>query len=119
MASAGTNNDADTPLSAELVAWADVIFVMEKAHRNKLQQRFRAAIGGKRIVVSISPTSMRLWTSGWWCCSRRDWLGICRLHGELPTIFAGCARSNPLLSAPLYRPGRAPDMMVVRPWRNW
>ena len=44
-----------SPLSAELVAWADVIFVMEKAHRNKLQQRFRAAIGGKRIVCLDIP----------------------------------------------------------------
>ena len=39
VASAGTNSDAETPLSAELIEWADVIFVMEKAHRTKLQQR--------------------------------------------------------------------------------
>jgi len=32
-ASAGTSPDADTPLSAELVEWADIIFVMEKTHR--------------------------------------------------------------------------------------
>lgn len=31
--SAGTNHDADNPLTAELVAWADATFVMEKAHR--------------------------------------------------------------------------------------
>ena len=28
--SAGTNADADNPLTAELVRWADLIFVMEK-----------------------------------------------------------------------------------------
>ncbi|WP_235535219.1 hypothetical protein [Sphingomonas sp. Leaf339] len=28
--SAGTNHDADNPLTAELVAWADVIFVLER-----------------------------------------------------------------------------------------
>ena len=28
--SAGTNNDAENPLSAELIEWADIVFVMEK-----------------------------------------------------------------------------------------
>lgn len=53
--SAGTNQDADNPLTAEMVAWADVIFVMEKAHRSKLQRRFRAALGGKRVVCLDIP----------------------------------------------------------------
>jgi predicted protein tyrosine phosphatase len=48
--SAGTNHDADNPLTAELVAWADVIFVMEKAHRSKLQRPFRASLGGRRVI---------------------------------------------------------------------
>ena len=34
--SAGTNHDAENPLTAELVSWADLIFVMEKAQRSKL-----------------------------------------------------------------------------------
>ena len=50
MDSAGTNHDADNPLTAELVAWADVIFVMEKAHRSKLQRPFRASLGGRRVI---------------------------------------------------------------------
>ncbi len=29
VASAGTNHDAEVPLTAELIEWADVIFVME------------------------------------------------------------------------------------------
>jgi predicted protein tyrosine phosphatase len=53
--SAGTNHDADNPLTTELLAWADVIFVMEKAHRNKLQRRFRAALGGKRVICLDIP----------------------------------------------------------------
>ncbi|WP_445193880.1 low molecular weight protein tyrosine phosphatase family protein [Sphingomonas sp. Tas61C01] len=53
--SAGTNHDADNPLTAELVAWADVIFVMQKAHRNKLQRRFRAALGGRRVICLDIP----------------------------------------------------------------
>ena len=39
--SAGLNNDATTPLTPELIEWAEFIFVMEKAHRNKLQKKFR------------------------------------------------------------------------------
>jgi predicted protein tyrosine phosphatase len=48
--SAGTNNDAINPLSIELIEWADIIFVMEKSHRNKLQKRYKAQIGGKRLI---------------------------------------------------------------------
>lgn len=54
-ASAGTNHDAEEPLTPELLQWADLIFVMEKTHRNKLSQRFRAHIGGKRIVCLNIP----------------------------------------------------------------
>ncbi|WP_277981281.1 low molecular weight protein tyrosine phosphatase family protein [Sphingomonas phyllosphaerae] len=53
--SAGTNHDAGNPLTAELVAWADVIFVMEKAHRSKLQRRFRAVLGDRRVVCLHIP----------------------------------------------------------------
>lgn len=49
-ASAGTNRGADNPLSAELVEWADVIFVMEKQHQRKLTQGFGAHLRGKRVV---------------------------------------------------------------------
>lgn len=53
--SAGTNHDAENPVTAELVVWADVIFVMEKAHRGKLQRRFRAALAGKRVICLDIP----------------------------------------------------------------
>ena len=55
VASAGTSKDADTPVSAELVEWADVIFVMEKAQRAKLASGFRAALKGKRVVCLDIP----------------------------------------------------------------
>lgn len=29
---AGTNADAETPVSADLIEWADIVFVMEKVH---------------------------------------------------------------------------------------
>lgn len=53
--SAGLSNDATTELSPEQLRWADVIFVMEKAHRNKLSQRFKAHLGGKRVICLEIP----------------------------------------------------------------
>ena len=53
--SAGTNNDAENPLTSELVRWADVIVVMEKIHRRKLQQRFRSSLNGKRMICLDIP----------------------------------------------------------------
>lgn len=51
--SAGTNNDAETPLTAELVAWADIIFVMEKQHRAKLQRHFRKVLKARVVCLDI------------------------------------------------------------------
>jgi predicted protein tyrosine phosphatase len=53
--SAGLNHDAETPLSAEQVLWADVIFVMEKAHRNKLSKRFKEQLDAKRVICLNIP----------------------------------------------------------------
>jgi predicted protein tyrosine phosphatase len=53
--SAGTNRNADTPLTSELVAWAEVIFVMEKAHRNKLTSKFRPQLVNKRVICLDIP----------------------------------------------------------------
>lgn len=53
--SAGTNNDACNPLTAELVEWADFIVVMERTHRNKLQKRFYSALKSKRIICLDIP----------------------------------------------------------------
>ena len=49
--SAGTNHDADNPLTPELVEWAEIIFVMEKTHRNKLAAKFRKQLANKRVIV--------------------------------------------------------------------
>lgn len=49
-ASAGTNRGAETPLTPELVEWADIIFAMEKSHQRKLSERFRAQLKDKRVV---------------------------------------------------------------------
>jgi predicted protein tyrosine phosphatase len=49
--SAGLADDADTPLSADQLAWAELIFVMEASHRRRLMQRHGRSVKGKRIVV--------------------------------------------------------------------
>lgn len=54
-ASAGLNNDAENPLTPELVAWADIIFVMEKAHRSKLQQKFKRQLKSARVICLDIP----------------------------------------------------------------
>ncbi len=53
--SAGTNNDAENPLTSELIDWADVIVVMEKTHRSKIQKRFRSSLNGKRLICLDIP----------------------------------------------------------------
>jgi predicted protein tyrosine phosphatase len=55
VASAGTNHDADNPLTHDLVAWADIIFVMEKMHRAKLQRKFKASLKKARIICLDIP----------------------------------------------------------------
>ncbi|MCI5124123.1 MAG: phosphotyrosine protein phosphatase [Candidatus Electrothrix sp. AR5] len=46
----GTNADAATPLSGDLIEWADIIFAMEKMHQRKINQKFRKMLKGKKIV---------------------------------------------------------------------
>ena len=53
--SAGLNNDATTPVSVDLIEWANVIVVMEKAHKNKLAQKFKSYLKGKKVVVLDIP----------------------------------------------------------------
>ncbi len=51
--SAGTNHDAENPLTGELVEWAQVIFVMEKTHRTKLSKRFKRHLKARVICLDI------------------------------------------------------------------
>ncbi len=53
--SAGLGNDADVPLSPEQIAWANIIFVMEKAHRNRLSTKFKQHLNGKRLICLDIP----------------------------------------------------------------
>ncbi len=52
---AGTNSDAETPVSGDLILWADVILVMEKTHRHKISKKYKALLNGKRLVCLDIP----------------------------------------------------------------
>lgn len=54
-ASAGLANDAVNPVTAEQLAWADLVFVMEKNHRNRLSRRFKQHLVGKRVICLDIP----------------------------------------------------------------
>lgn len=49
-ASAGLNHDAECQLSAEMVAWADMIFVMETVHKTKLAARYKQYLKHARVI---------------------------------------------------------------------
>lgn len=53
--SAGLNHDAVTPVSPEQIRWADLILVMERAHQNRLNRKYRSFLKGKRVVVLNIP----------------------------------------------------------------
>ena len=55
VSSAGTNHDAENPLDLEQIEWADLIVVMEKHHRNNIQQRYHSALKSKRVIVLDIP----------------------------------------------------------------
>jgi len=53
--SAGTNNDAVDPLTPEHFEDIDIVFVMEKAHRNKVSRKFKASLKKARLVCLNIP----------------------------------------------------------------
>ncbi len=52
---AGTNSDAATPVSGDLIEWADIILVMEKMHRNKISKKYKELLRNKRLIVLDIP----------------------------------------------------------------
>jgi predicted protein tyrosine phosphatase len=55
VASAGLDATAETPVSPQLLEWADLIFVMERSHRRKLSKRLRRQLKNQRIVCLDIP----------------------------------------------------------------
>ncbi len=57
----GTNKDAETTASGDLIEWADIIFVMERSHRNKISKKFKDLLKGKKLVcLDISDEYKRM-----------------------------------------------------------
>jgi predicted protein tyrosine phosphatase len=48
--SAGLNNNAEIPLGSEDVRWADIIFVMEQAHKSKVKKKFKDILVHQRLI---------------------------------------------------------------------
>lgn len=55
VASAGLNYDAPQPVTPSLLVWADVIFVMEKSHLNRLRKRYGKHLNRQRVVCLEIP----------------------------------------------------------------
>ncbi len=53
--SAGLNHDAEVTVSREMIESADIIFVMEKMHKNKLSKKFKPFLKGKRVICLDIP----------------------------------------------------------------
>jgi protein-tyrosine phosphatase len=49
--SAGTENDARVRVTEKLIHWAELIFVMEKRHKQRLEEKFDRLLQGKKIIV--------------------------------------------------------------------
>lgn len=53
--SAGTSPEARVRVNAGHLGWADLIFVMEKKHRQILEEKFREALAEKTIICLHIP----------------------------------------------------------------
>ncbi len=53
--SAGINAFAGTLVSAALIEWADIVFVMEEWQREEISARYPAQLTGKRVVCLDIP----------------------------------------------------------------
>jgi predicted protein tyrosine phosphatase len=53
--SAGTEPSARIKITGILIDWADIIFAMEKKHKQRLIENFPSQISSKRIIVLDIP----------------------------------------------------------------
>src|ERR1700756_3313528 len=53
--SAGTEPSARIKLTAKIIMWADIIFVMEKKHKQKMMEKFPFETEGKQIIILDIP----------------------------------------------------------------
>ena len=52
---AGTNKDCESPVTGDLIEWADTILVMEKSHKRKISSRFAELLKNKPVKVLEIP----------------------------------------------------------------
>ena len=53
--SAGTENNSRVKITAGLIGWADMIFVMERKHRDRLKQKFSEELIDKEVITLNIP----------------------------------------------------------------
>jgi len=53
--SAGTQPGARVVVTEDHIGWADLIFVMEKSHLQRMRQRFPEALDGKEVIALHIP----------------------------------------------------------------
>lgn len=49
--SAGTETNARIKVTGGQIGWADIIFVMEKKHLRRIQDRFRDILRDKQVII--------------------------------------------------------------------
>jgi predicted protein tyrosine phosphatase len=57
--SAGTAESARIKVNQKLLIWADLIFVMEREHKRRLQEKFPSSIITKEVIVLNIPDEYR------------------------------------------------------------
>ncbi|MCX7059172.1 MAG: low molecular weight protein tyrosine phosphatase family protein [Proteobacteria bacterium] len=55
VASAGLDATAETPLSGELLEWAEIVFTMERVHSRKLAAKFGRHLRRQRVICLDIP----------------------------------------------------------------
>lgn len=53
--SAGTAASARIKVNGKMISWAELIFVMEKKHKQQLKEKFAGELGDKKIIVLDIP----------------------------------------------------------------
>ena len=57
--SAGTEADAESPLTADDVEWAELVVAMERRHKRLVSERFHQELRGKRLLCLGIPDHYR------------------------------------------------------------
>jgi protein-tyrosine phosphatase len=57
--SAGTAESARIKVNQKLLIWADLIFVMEREHKRRLQEKFPSSILTKEVIILNIPDEYR------------------------------------------------------------